>query len=58
MYLCFGIGLLMVCIGKVLFQKRQQTFPDNAYSQQEKILVKGGYVVLGVAFVLACIPIY
>lgn len=57
-YVCFVIGLVMVCAGKVIFQQRQRTTPDNAYSSMEKKLVHGGYVVLAVAFILACIPIY
>lgn len=57
-YVLFAIGLIMVCAGKVSFQKRQQTIPDNAYSSLETKLVKGGYIVLGITLVLACIPIY
>lgn len=57
-YLLLIVGLVMVCIGKVKFQKRQQTIPDNMYSKEEKMLVKGGYGVLAIAFILAAIPIY
>lgn len=35
-YLCFGSGLIIVCVGKVLFQQRQLTIPDNMYSAMEK----------------------
>lgn len=57
-YFLLVAGLVLVCVGKVTFQKRQQRIPDNAYSQQEKYFIRGGYIVLAIAFVLAAIPIY
>lgn len=57
-YSFFVIGLVLVCASKVKFQQRQKVTPDNAYSSNEKIMLRSGYVVLAIAFILACIPVY
>ena len=43
---------------RMQFTKRQQTQPDNAYTKKEEIMHKITIGLLGVAVVLALIPIY
>lgn len=57
-YISALVGLIMVCRVRMSYAKRQQVMPDNVYSKEEKKTLYIGYVILAVAFVLACIPIY
>ena len=47
-----------MCYVRMQFTKRQQTQPDNAYTKKEEVMHKIAIGLLGVAVVLALIPIY
>ncbi len=51
-------GLILMCYVRMQFTKRQQTQPDNVYKKKEEIMHKIAIGLLGVAVVLALIPIY
>ena len=48
--LVIGLGCLMKA--KITFQRRQQTTPDNVWSEDEKKLRKIGYVLMVVAVII------
>ena len=50
--------LILMCYVRMQFTKRQQTQPDNVYTKKEEIMHKIAIGLLGVAVVLALIPIY
>ena len=57
-YIATFAGIAIVCIVRVRFSKRQLKTPDNAYTHDEKKLLYTGYIILAIALILACIPIY
>ncbi len=57
-YVSAVIGLAIVCYARILYSKRQQTMPDNTYNKEEKTILYIGYVIVAIAFILACIPVY
>lgn len=49
--LVVGLGCLMKA--KITFQRRQQTTPDNVWSEEEKKLRKIGYALMIVDVIIA-----
>lgn len=47
------VGMIAISYAKILFQKRQALQSDNAYSKKEQIILYFGYVMMGIAFIIA-----
>jgi hypothetical protein len=47
------VGMIAISYAKILFQKRQAINADNAYSKNEQIILYFGYMVMGIAFIIA-----
>lgn len=52
-FLLLALGLALVIASKIVYNKRCITGQGIPYNQKEKLLLYGGYGLLGIAFVLA-----
>ncbi|MSA70326.1 hypothetical protein [Holdemania massiliensis] len=52
-FLLLGLGLTLVILSKILYNKRCIAGQGIPYNQKEKLLLYSGYGLLGLAFVLA-----
>ena len=52
-FILLGLGLALVIASKILYNKRRLAGQGIPYNQREKLFMYGGYLLLGIAFVLA-----
>lgn len=52
-FILLGIGLALVIASKIFYNQRCAAGQGIPYNQKEKLMLYGGYVLLGIAFTLA-----